>query len=55
MLECNRVVLEDSTIRGVSRLTYSLIGLNVEVKRAVGVPNMNQLMVGDHSMIQVRA
>ncbi|MFD8531165.1 sugar phosphate nucleotidyltransferase [Streptosporangium canum] len=51
----HRVVLEDSTVRGVSGLTYSLIGRNVEVTRAVGAPNMNQLMVGDHSKIQVRA
>ncbi|MDP9866845.1 MULTISPECIES: hypothetical protein [Streptosporangium] len=51
----HRVVLEDDTARGVSGLTYSLIGRNVEATRAVGVPNMNQLMVGDHSQIQVRA
>ncbi|MFD8564431.1 glucose-1-phosphate thymidylyltransferase [Streptosporangium canum] len=49
------IVLGDSTIRGVSGLTYSLIGRNVEVTRATGVPNMTQLMVGDHSKIQVRA
>ncbi|MEV8633541.1 glucose-1-phosphate thymidylyltransferase [Streptosporangium sp. NPDC051023] len=47
------IVLGDSTIRGVSGLTYSLIGRNVEVVRAEGVPNANQLMVGDHSRIQV--
>jgi glucose-1-phosphate thymidylyltransferase len=49
------IVLRDSTIRGVSRLTYSLIGRNVEVTRAAGVPNTHQLMVGDHSKVQVRA
>ncbi|WP_433240104.1 glucose-1-phosphate thymidylyltransferase [Streptosporangium sp. CA-135522] len=49
------IILGESAIRGVSGLTYSLIGRNVEVTRAVGVPNMNQLMVGDHSKIQVRA
>ncbi|GAA3088830.1 glucose-1-phosphate thymidylyltransferase [Streptosporangium carneum] len=49
------IVLGDSAITGVSRLTYSLIGRNVEVTRATGVPNMHQLMVGDHSKIQVRA
>ncbi|MEV4181794.1 glucose-1-phosphate thymidylyltransferase [Streptosporangium canum] len=49
------IILGDSAITGVSGLTYSLIGRNVEVTRAVGVPNMNQLMVGDHSKIQVRA
>ncbi len=49
------IVLGESAITGVSRLTYSLIGRNVEVTRATGVPNMHQLMVGDHSKIQVRA
>ncbi|MEU6741756.1 glucose-1-phosphate thymidylyltransferase [Streptosporangium sandarakinum] len=49
------IVLEDSAIRGVPGLTYSLIGRNVEVSRARGVPNTHQLMVGDHSRIQVRA
>ncbi|MFG1876750.1 glucose-1-phosphate thymidylyltransferase [Sphaerisporangium sp. NPDC049003] len=48
------IVLQDSTIRGVSRLTYSLIGRNVEVTRSEGVPNTLQLMVGDHSRVQVR-
>ncbi|MGW4637535.1 glucose-1-phosphate thymidylyltransferase [Sphaerisporangium sp. NPDC004334] len=49
------IVCEESTVRGVSRLTYSLIGRNVEVVRAQGVPNALQLMVGDHSRVQVRA
>ncbi|WP_433500635.1 glucose-1-phosphate thymidylyltransferase [Sphaerimonospora sp. CA-214678] len=49
------IVLGDSAIRGVSGLTYSLIGRNVEVTRAAGVPNTHQLMVGDHSRVQVRA
>lgn len=49
------IVLEDSTIRGISRLTYSLIGRNVEVTRSEGVPNTHQLMVGDHSRVQIRA
>ncbi|MER5326521.1 glucose-1-phosphate thymidylyltransferase [Streptosporangium roseum] len=49
------IVLGDSTIRGVSRLTYSLIGRNVEVTRARGVPDTCQLMVGDHSKVQVRS
>ncbi|MGP3914149.1 glucose-1-phosphate thymidylyltransferase [Nonomuraea sp. 10N515B] len=49
------IVLKDSTIKGVSRLTYSLIGRNVEVTRAEGVPNTHQLMLGDHSKVQVRA
>ncbi|ACZ89205.1 glucose-1-phosphate thymidylyltransferase [Streptosporangium roseum] len=49
------IVLGESTIRGVSRLTYSLIGRNVEVTRAPGVPDTCQLMVGDHSRVQVRS
>ncbi|GAA0374244.1 glucose-1-phosphate thymidylyltransferase [Microbispora corallina] len=49
------IVLGDSAIRGVSGLTHSLIGRNVEVTRATGVPNTHQLMVGDHSRVQVRA
>ncbi|MFI7642189.1 glucose-1-phosphate thymidylyltransferase [Nonomuraea sp. NPDC049400] len=49
------IILGESSIRGVSGLTNSLIGRNVEVTRATGLPNMNQLMVGDHSKIQVRA
>ncbi|MEU4540995.1 glucose-1-phosphate thymidylyltransferase [Streptosporangium sp. NPDC023825] len=49
------IVLGDSAIRGVSGLTYSLIGRNVEVTRAVGLPNTHQLMIGDHSRVQVRA
>ncbi|MEV4106446.1 glucose-1-phosphate thymidylyltransferase [Nonomuraea sp. NPDC049695] len=49
------IVLPDSSITGVARLTYSLIGRNVEVTRAEGVPNTYQLMVGDHSKVQVKA
>ncbi|MEV1169986.1 glucose-1-phosphate thymidylyltransferase [Nonomuraea sp. NPDC049784] len=49
------IILGESSIIGVSGLTNSLIGRNVEVTRATGLPNMNQLMVGDHSKIQVRA
>ncbi|MFC4531688.1 glucose-1-phosphate thymidylyltransferase [Sphaerisporangium dianthi] len=49
------IVCEESTVRGVSRLAYSLIGRNVEVVRAQGMPNALQLMVGDHSRVQVRA
>ncbi|GLW96927.1 glucose-1-phosphate thymidylyltransferase [Microtetraspora sp. NBRC 16547] len=49
------IVLGDSAIRGVSGLTHSLIGRNAEVTRATGVPNTYQLMVGDHSRVQVRA
>ncbi|KAA9377527.1 glucose-1-phosphate thymidylyltransferase [Microbispora cellulosiformans] len=49
------IVLGESAIRGVSGLTHSLIGRYVEVTRATGVPNTYQLMVGDHSKVQVRA
>ncbi|MBG0827859.1 glucose-1-phosphate thymidylyltransferase [Planomonospora sp. ID67723] len=49
------IVLDDSSIHGISRLAHSLIGRNVEVSRADGTPNTYGLMVGDHSRIQVRA
>ncbi|MEU4832518.1 glucose-1-phosphate thymidylyltransferase [Streptosporangium sp. NPDC023615] len=49
------IILADSTVRGVSPLTRSLIGRNVEVSRAVGLPDTHQLMVGDHSRVQLRA
>ncbi|MBG0813547.1 glucose-1-phosphate thymidylyltransferase [Planomonospora sp. ID82291] len=49
------IVLDDSSIHGISRLAHSLIGRNVEVNRAAGAPNTHGLMVGDHSRIQVRA
>ncbi|WP_433515862.1 glucose-1-phosphate thymidylyltransferase [Nonomuraea sp. CA-143628] len=48
------IVLDSSSIRGVSRIGHSLIGRNVEVNRAEGMPNTHELMVGDHSKIQVR-
>ncbi|MFC7649849.1 hypothetical protein ACFQX6_63085 [Streptosporangium lutulentum] len=49
------IVLDGSSVRGVSRVAHSLIGRNVEVSRAAGVSNTHELMVGDHSRIQVRA
>ncbi|GAA1308805.1 glucose-1-phosphate thymidylyltransferase [Planotetraspora silvatica] len=49
------IVLGGSSVHGVSRVAHSLIGRNVEVSRAVGTPNIHQLVVGDHSKIQVRA
>ncbi|MBE3011312.1 glucose-1-phosphate thymidylyltransferase [Microbispora sp. NEAU-D428] len=49
------IVLGDSAITGVSRITHSLIGRNVQVTRATGLPNTHQLMVGDHSRVQVHA
>ncbi|GAA3798890.1 glucose-1-phosphate thymidylyltransferase [Sphaerisporangium flaviroseum] len=47
------IVLGGSSVIGVSRIAHSLIGRNVEVSRAAGVSNTHQLMVGDHSRIQV--
>lgn len=49
------MVLDGSRVHGVSRISHSLIGRNVEVSRATGMPNTHELMVGDHSRIQVRA
>ncbi|MDH2424126.1 glucose-1-phosphate thymidylyltransferase [Sphaerisporangium sp. TRM90804] len=49
------IVLDGSSIEGVSRIAHSLIGRNVEVSRAAGVSNTHELMVGDHSRIQVSA
>ncbi|MEU8203440.1 glucose-1-phosphate thymidylyltransferase [Streptosporangium sp. NPDC049046] len=49
------IVLDGSSVQGVSRIAHSLIGRGVEVSRAAGVSNTHELMVGDHSRIQVRA
>ncbi|GAA3255580.1 glucose-1-phosphate thymidylyltransferase [Nonomuraea helvata] len=49
------IVLDGSSVVGVSRLARSLIGRNVEVTSAAGTPNTHELMVGDHSKIKVRA
>ncbi|WP_214412872.1 glucose-1-phosphate thymidylyltransferase [Sphaerisporangium fuscum] len=49
------IVLDGSSVDGVSRIAHSLIGRNAEVSRASGVPNTHELMIGDHSRIQVRA
>jgi glucose-1-phosphate thymidylyltransferase len=48
------IVLGSSTIQGVPRIEYSLIGKDVEVTRATSVPNAHRLMVGDHSKVQLR-
>ncbi|GII78696.1 glucose-1-phosphate thymidylyltransferase [Sphaerisporangium rufum] len=48
------IVLDGSSVDGVSRIAHSLIGRNVEVSRAAGVSNTHELMVGDHSRIQVK-
>jgi glucose-1-phosphate thymidylyltransferase len=49
------IVLGNSSIRGVSRIEHSLIGKDVEVTRAPSTPNAHQLMVGDHSRVQIRS
>jgi glucose-1-phosphate thymidylyltransferase len=49
------IVLDGSSVIGVSRIARSLIGRNVEVTSAAGTPNTHELMVGDHSKIKVRA
>jgi glucose-1-phosphate thymidylyltransferase len=49
------IILDNSSVDGVSRIAHSLIGRNVEVSRAAGVSNTHELMVGDHSKIQVRS
>ncbi|RCG29392.1 glucose-1-phosphate thymidylyltransferase [Sphaerisporangium album] len=48
------IVLDGSSVDGVSRIAHSLIGRNVQVSRAAGVANTHELMVGDHSRIQVK-
>lgn len=48
------IVLGNSSIRGVSRIEHSLIGRDVEVARVESVPNAHQLMIGDHSKVQLR-
>ncbi|MEU7740411.1 glucose-1-phosphate thymidylyltransferase [Nonomuraea sp. NPDC049158] len=49
------IVLDGSSVVGVSRIARSLIGRNVEVTSAIGTPNTHELMVGDHSKIKMRA
>ncbi|WP_326823976.1 glucose-1-phosphate thymidylyltransferase [Streptosporangium sp. NBC_01756] len=47
------IVLDDSSVHGVSRIARSLIGRNVEVSSAENMPNTHEFMVGDHSKIRV--
>ncbi|MEV6867972.1 glucose-1-phosphate thymidylyltransferase [Streptosporangium subroseum] len=49
------IILDDCVISGVSELTHSLIGRNVEVTRTPGAPGTHQLMVGDHSKVRLRS
>jgi glucose-1-phosphate thymidylyltransferase len=47
------VVLEDSTIVDVPRLTDSLVGRNVDVRRSHEKPAAVRLMLGDHSSVDL--
>ena len=47
------IVLEQCTIRDVTRIEDSLIGKNVEVTRSEESPRAHRLMVGDHSRVQL--
>ncbi len=47
------VILSESAIRNVSRLTDSLIGSHVEVDRTKHVPAGLRLMLGDHSRLEL--
>jgi glucose-1-phosphate thymidylyltransferase len=47
------VILADSSISNVARLTDSLIGSHVEVDRAAHVPAGLRLMLGDHSRVEL--
>jgi glucose-1-phosphate thymidylyltransferase len=47
------VVLEDSTIEDVPRLTDSLVGRSVEVRRTAEKPAAVRLMLGDHSSVDL--
>lgn len=47
------IMLGKSSIRGVSRIENSLIGKDVEVTSAPRRPNAHQLMIGDHSRVQI--
>lgn len=47
------VVLEESTISGVTRIADSLIGKKVEIRRSETRPHATRLMVGDHSVVDL--
>jgi glucose-1-phosphate thymidylyltransferase len=47
------VVLRDSRIVGIPRLTDSLLGRNTEVVRSSRRPGATRLMLGDHSMVEL--
>ena len=47
------IVLESSSIRGVRRIEDSLVGKEVQVEPASGMPRAHRLMLGDHSRVQI--
>ncbi|MFJ8598773.1 glucose-1-phosphate thymidylyltransferase [Streptomyces shenzhenensis] len=49
------IVLRDSSIDGVGRIEYSLIGRHVEVTPTARVPSAHRLVLGDHSKVQIRS
>jgi glucose-1-phosphate thymidylyltransferase len=50
----NSVILEQSRISGVDGIADSLVGKQVEVRRAQTNPTANRLMIGDHSVVELR-
>ncbi|MFM8861541.1 MAG: glucose-1-phosphate thymidylyltransferase, partial [Acidimicrobiia bacterium] len=49
----NSVILEQSRITGIRSLADSLVGKQVEVRRSSRRPHANQLMIGDHSVVEI--
>ena len=47
------IILESSTIIGVSRIEDSLIGKEVEVTPSKALPRAHRLMLGDHSKVSI--
>jgi len=47
------IVLRGASICGVRRIEASLIGHNVEVTPAAGVPKAHRLVLGDYSKVQI--
>jgi len=47
------IVLEATTITGVSRIEDSLIGKEVEVSPSTAMPRAHRLMLGDHSKVSL--
>jgi len=47
------IVLRGACVRGVRRIEASLIGREVEVTPAAGVPKAHRLVLGDHSKAQI--